>query len=289
MRDGCYLIWSGRLLYASIPLTSYVWSFLIYIQFQSSVSMIGTSYFNYISSGFNAVENNDSIRYLHWHRWTREITTHVALRVNVRQFRIKTRWHITSVSFALTYHFPDLYQIHENSGETLGPKYSIVNLLKNIKIWSFLCQYHSLAQRWRLLLKSHSFGIIRKLDVNQYIFSYTSNQTSAMTYLVGHYFSRGLSLHWKIELCAWSGALLWLLADLLWLLYLYSLAFPTVFSSNYVLYILFLPMFFLQVSCIHFVRWPMLAAQWLFTSRCFVPNLVVFLLGCFKSISILHC
>ncbi len=69
------------------------------------------------------------------------------LRVNVRQFRIKTRWSITSVSFGLIYHFPDLHHIHENSAETLGHKYSIVNLLKNTKIWSFLCQYPSLAQR----------------------------------------------------------------------------------------------------------------------------------------------
>ncbi len=54
------------------------------------------------------------------------------LRINVRHFRIKTRWGITSVSFGLTYHFPDLYHMHENSAETLGIKYSIVNLLKNI-------------------------------------------------------------------------------------------------------------------------------------------------------------
>ncbi len=75
------------------------------------------------------------------------------LRVNVRQFRIKTRWGITNVSFGLKYHFPDLHHIHENSAETLGSKYSIVNLLKNTQIWSFLCHYHSLAQRWTLLLK----------------------------------------------------------------------------------------------------------------------------------------
>ncbi len=55
------------------------------------------------------------------------------LRVNVRQFRIKTRQCITSVCFGLTYHFPDLHQIHENSAETLGCKYSIANLLKNSK------------------------------------------------------------------------------------------------------------------------------------------------------------
>ncbi len=57
-----------------------------------------------------------------------------ALRVNVRQFGIKTRWGITSVSFGLTYHSPDLHHIHENTAETLGLKYSIVNLLKNTKI-----------------------------------------------------------------------------------------------------------------------------------------------------------
>ncbi len=40
------------------------------------------------------------------------------------------------------------------------------------------------------LLKSHLLGIIRKLDINQYIFPYTFNQTSAMTvsYSVSHYF-----------------------------------------------------------------------------------------------------
>ncbi len=47
---------------------------------------------------------------------------------------IKTRWGITSVSFGLTCHFPDLHHIHENSAETLGLKYSIVNLLINTKI-----------------------------------------------------------------------------------------------------------------------------------------------------------
>ncbi len=58
----------------------------------------------------------------------------MGLRVNVRQFRIKTRWGVTSVSFGLTYHFPDLHHIHEKSVETLVRKYSIVNLLKNTKI-----------------------------------------------------------------------------------------------------------------------------------------------------------
>ncbi len=84
------------------------------------------------------------------------------LRIHLKQFKIKTRWGITSVSFGLTYHFPDFHHIHENSAETLVRKHIIVNLLKNTKIWSFLCQYHSLAQRWTLLLKSHVFGIIRK-------------------------------------------------------------------------------------------------------------------------------
>ncbi len=51
--------------------------------------------------------------------------------VNVRQFRIKTRWGITIVSFDLTYHFPDLHHTHKNSAEIVCPKYSIVNLLKN--------------------------------------------------------------------------------------------------------------------------------------------------------------
>ncbi len=122
------------------------------------------------------------------------------LRLNMSQFRINTRWGITSVSFSLTYHFPDLHHIHENSTEPLGRKYSIVNLLKNIKTWSFLCQYHSLVQRWTLLLKSHVFGIIRKLDVSQYIFTYTFNQTSAMTceLFSQSLFLKSLSLYWKI-------------------------------------------------------------------------------------------
>ncbi len=42
----------------------------------------------------------------------------------------KTTWGRTNVSFGLIYHFPDLHHIHENSAETLGPKYSIVNHLK---------------------------------------------------------------------------------------------------------------------------------------------------------------
>ncbi len=52
-----------------------------------------------------------------------------------------------SLFFGLTYHFPDLHHMHENSAETLGPKYSIVNLHKNTNILSFLYQYHYLAQR----------------------------------------------------------------------------------------------------------------------------------------------
>ncbi len=53
------------------------------------------------------------------------------LRVDVRQFRIKARWCITSVSLGLTYHFPDLHHILENSVEMLRLKYNIVNLLQN--------------------------------------------------------------------------------------------------------------------------------------------------------------
>ncbi len=126
------------------------------------------------------------------------------------QFRIKTRSGITSVSFDLKYHFPDLHHIHDKSAKTLGCKYSIVNLLKNTQIWSFLCQYHYLAQRWTLLLKNHGFGIIRKLDVNQYISPYTFNQTSAMTceLFSQSSFLKGLSLHWKIELYTWLGVML---------------------------------------------------------------------------------
>ncbi len=142
--------------------------------------------------------------------WCVTVMLTLYLRVNVRQFRIKTRWGITSVSFSLKYHFPDLHHIHENSAETLSHKYSIVNLHKNTKIWSFLCQYHSLAQRWTHLLKRHVFGIIRKLDVNKYIFLHTFNRTSAMTceLLSQSLFLKSLSLHSKIELYSWSGAML---------------------------------------------------------------------------------
>ncbi len=62
------------------------------------------------------------------------VTKHIVLRVKLRQFKIKTRLGITSVSFSLTYHFPDLHYIHENGAESLVHKYSIVNLLKNTKI-----------------------------------------------------------------------------------------------------------------------------------------------------------
>ncbi len=133
----------------------------------------------------------------------------------MRQFRIKTRWGITTVSFGLTYHFPDLHHMHENSAETTGPKcrqhYQFTQKYKNMIIHIPILFSGS---RWTLLLKSHAFGSIRKLDVNQYIFQYTFNQTSAMTCEL---FSQS-SFLWKIELCALSGAMLWLLADLLWLL-----------------------------------------------------------------------
>ncbi len=43
--------------------------------------------------------------------------------------------------------FPDLHHIHENSVETLGPKYSIVIQHKNTIIWSFTSEYHYVAQR----------------------------------------------------------------------------------------------------------------------------------------------
>ncbi len=59
---------------------------------------------------------------------------HANLRVNVRQFRIKARWGKISVYFGLTFHFPDLHHIHENNAKTLGPKCSIINLLKNTEI-----------------------------------------------------------------------------------------------------------------------------------------------------------
>ncbi len=57
------------------------------------------------------------------------LTCLATITVTVRQFRIKT-----SVSFGFTYHFLDLHHIHEKSAETLGPKYTIVKLLKNTKI-----------------------------------------------------------------------------------------------------------------------------------------------------------
>ncbi len=38
---------------------------------------------------------------------------------------------MTSVSYGLIYHFPDLHHIHENSVETLSHKYSIIHLLKH--------------------------------------------------------------------------------------------------------------------------------------------------------------
>ncbi len=45
--------------------------------------------------------------------------------------------------------------------------------------------------------KSHAFGIVRKLDVNQYIFPYTFNKTSAMTceLFSQSSFLKGFSLH----------------------------------------------------------------------------------------------
>ncbi len=136
----------------------------------------------------------------------------LSFRVNVKQFRIKIGPAIKMS--LLTSHI--IFQIYtsymrENSTETLGPKYSILNLLKNTKLWTFLCQYHYLA-------KSHAFGIIRKLDVNRYIFPYTFNQASAMTceLFCQSSFLKVISLHWEIELCARSGAMYWLPADLLW-------------------------------------------------------------------------
>ncbi len=95
----------------------------------------------------------------------------------MRQFRIKTRWGITSVSFSFTHLFPDLHHIHENSAETLGPKYSIVNLIKAMIIPMPISLSGS---KMNTFVNSHAFGIIRKLDVNQYIFPYTFNQNYAM-------------------------------------------------------------------------------------------------------------
>ncbi len=40
---------------------------------------------------------------------------------------------ITRVPFCLTYRFPDLFYIHENSTEALAPYYSINNLQKELQ------------------------------------------------------------------------------------------------------------------------------------------------------------
>ncbi len=117
---------------------------------------------------------------------------------------------------------------------------------------SFQCQYHSMAQRWTLFLKSHVFGIIRKLEANQYIFPYTFNQTSAMTCKLfsQSLFLMSLSLHWKIELYAWSGAMLLTASrPTLTIVVIQSdCSICQVFSSAYFLYILFLPIFFTSFS-----------------------------------------
>ncbi len=52
----------------------------------------------------------------------------IVLRVNMRQFRMKIRCGIASVSFGFTFHFTDLHHIHESSSETFRCIYSIVNL-----------------------------------------------------------------------------------------------------------------------------------------------------------------
>ncbi len=91
-------------------------------------------------------------------------------------FRIKTIWDITSVSFGLTYHFADLHHIHENHAETLGCKYSIVNLLKNTKNMIIPMPISFSGSKINTFLE-----LLKKMDVNQYIFPYTFNQTSAMT------------------------------------------------------------------------------------------------------------
>ncbi len=38
------------------------------------------------------------------------------------------------IPFSLTFYYPDLYHMHENSVDGLGPEYSIIHLHKNIKI-----------------------------------------------------------------------------------------------------------------------------------------------------------
>ncbi len=121
---------------------------------------------------------------------------------------------------------------------------SIYLKLKNI--WSFLCQYHSLVQRWTLLLKSHGFGIIRKLDVNQYIFPYTFNQTSAMTCEL---FSQSLFLKSftplknRIICLIRSHALTTSRPTRTVVVIQSDCSYCQVFSSAYFLYILFLPIF----------------------------------------------
>ncbi len=118
---------------------------------------------------------------------------------------------------------------------------------------------------------------------------YTFNQTSAMTceLFSQSSFLKGLSLHWNIELCAWSGAMLWLLANLLWLLQLYSLVFPTGKSSVLLTFytFCFCPYFFYKFQCFHVfivVRWPILfpCLVVLWVSVFYIANWLLFVWTC---------
>ncbi len=91
-----------------------------------------------------------------------------------------------------------IYTTYMNSAETLGPKYSIVSLLTNTKYMVIPMPISFSGAKINTFVKKNcAFGIIRKLDVNQYIFPYTFNQTSAMTceLLCQPLFLKGLSLH----------------------------------------------------------------------------------------------
>ncbi len=145
------------------------------------------------------------------------------------------------------------------------------------------------------MLQNHGFRIIGKLDINQYIFPYTFNQTSAMTCeLFGQSsFSQRPSTPLKNRIICLIRihALTASITTLTIVVIPSDLSHCQVFSSAYFYTFCFCLYFYkFQYFCVFIVvRWPMLAAHWLFTSRWYVPNLVISLLICFKSVSILHC
>ncbi len=154
-----------------------------------------------------------------------------------------------------------IFQIYTTYMKTVQKRWVLNTALsiyiKIQKILSFLCQYHYLAQRWALFLKCHSFGIIRKLDVNQYIFQYTFNQKSAMTWELFYHssFLKDLSLYWKNRIiCLISSHVLTASRPTLTIVVIYSvLSYCQVFSSTYCLYILFLSIFF-WVSVLSYIH-----------------------------------